>query len=333
MKYLFFGSGSIGRRHMKNLRSIYGNSIEIMAFKSGVYPDEPDDFLMELNVKLFYQEEDAFKQSPDIVFVTNPTFLHVKTIKKALLNNCHVFVEKPISINMEELDEIEKKANEKGLIVFIGYCLRYNAVINKCKQLLVENILGELYDIVISFNHSLINLHPWRNIKDIYRYKKEAGGDVALEFSHEIDYFLWMFGRPKLLTGFIQHTGKFENNTEDYFNVIMQLKTGTYAQISLNYLSNYPERKCQIVGENGVIKFDLMGNSLSIFHRKNNKPIDFKFDNTITETMYLDEIKNFMFCVNNNKQSPINIKDSKCILKLIDLARKSNDLKKTISWN
>lgn len=333
MKILFYGVGSIGQRHIKNLRDLYGDECSIISFRSNAYGNEVDHFLSSNNVKVYFNENEAYAKNPDIVFVTNPTFLHYRTIKQAINHNCHVFVEKPICLNLNEIIDLDKSNQEKNLVVFIGYCLRYNKLIKSLKNKIEENVLGKLYTIDINFSSYLPKLHPWRDYKNIYRNKKENGGDVIYEFSHELDYMFWIFGKPLKINAKFGQLGNFESDVDDFFSGLVEMESSAILQITLSYLSIKPKRYCRIVGEKGVAEIDLIKNSLKIFNLSGNQTFLYKPNNFETNKMYIDEVKDYIDCVKNNLPSPINLDQSKDIIKFIDLAKKASKEDKAVSWS
>jgi len=107
MKALFVGLGSIGQRHLRNLKKILGDSVEILAYR--VLREVPmlNDQLQvvdggsikdKYDVAEFDDLDKALAQKPDIVFITNPGNLHIEVARKAAEAGCHLFIEKPLGI-------------------------------------------------------------------------------------------------------------------------------------------------------------------------------------------------------------------------------------------
>ena len=76
------------------------------------------------------------------------------------------------------------------------------------------------------------------------------------------------------------------------------------------------------MGEKGVAELDLIKNSLKFFDLSGNQIFLYKPNNFETNKMYIDEVKDYIECVKNNLPSPINLDQSKDIIKFIDLAKK-----------
>jgi predicted dehydrogenase len=98
---LFWDLGSIGRRHAKLLKELYPE-VEIIAIRSRRSLNRGlGEITGIINV---FSEEEAFKNEPDIVFITNPTSMHVDSAIKAVEKDCHLFIEKPLSNELKNVD-------------------------------------------------------------------------------------------------------------------------------------------------------------------------------------------------------------------------------------
>ena len=123
---LFFGSGSIGKRHMGNLREVLKDGVEIIAYR---HIKKQDPELGALGVKQVFNLEEAFAYNPEIAFITNPTALHMKYAILSVKRGCNIFMEKPLSNNLNGFEELEKEVRKRRLFFFIAYNLRFHPLI------------------------------------------------------------------------------------------------------------------------------------------------------------------------------------------------------------
>ena len=109
MKALFLGLGSIGQRHLRNLKKIAPDT-EIIAYRSKkIVPflnesNEPEknlDIVKHYKIQEYTSLREALKENPKMVFVTNPSNLHAISAIKALKANSFVFIEKPLSFDLK----------------------------------------------------------------------------------------------------------------------------------------------------------------------------------------------------------------------------------------
>ena len=125
--FLFAGCGSIGQRHIRNLKSLI--PCNILAYR--VRQDSLGDFEKEFGVQSFDNLEKALAQHPAAVFVTNPTSLHLEIAERAAARGIPLFIEKPLSHNLEGVDAFIRLCEEKKLLVLLGYKMRFHPSIQK----------------------------------------------------------------------------------------------------------------------------------------------------------------------------------------------------------
>ena len=86
MKVLFAGLGSIGQRHLRNLKTLLGERVQVMAFRTHREEFVLSDRLtieseggleQRFDLRVFTDLDSALAQRPDVVFVTNPSSLHM----------------------------------------------------------------------------------------------------------------------------------------------------------------------------------------------------------------------------------------------------------------
>ena len=135
MKILFLGLGGIGQRHLRNIRQIYGENIEIIAYRKRgltmtVAPDlkidKNVDFTEKYSVKVYDDLNDALNQSPTIAFICNPSSFHIQSSIAAAQAGCDLFIEKPLSNSIDQIDELVKVCKENKIITFVGFQLRFH---------------------------------------------------------------------------------------------------------------------------------------------------------------------------------------------------------------
>ena len=126
-KIAFFGLGSIGKKHAKIIMENY--DFELIAYRTRKGQEKNKLEIME-----FETYDEIFSQKPDIAFITNPTFLHAETALKCVKNDIALFIEKPISHNLKNLDQLEKEIAKRKIYSYIAYHLRFHPVLINPEQ-------------------------------------------------------------------------------------------------------------------------------------------------------------------------------------------------------
>lgn len=81
----------------------------------------------------------------DAVIVATPVKTHFALARAALLAGKHVFVEKPLAVTVEEVEELVALARERGLALMVGYTFLYHQAVQELRRMLRDNELGKLY--------------------------------------------------------------------------------------------------------------------------------------------------------------------------------------------
>ncbi|MBV8903752.1 MAG: Gfo/Idh/MocA family oxidoreductase, partial [Acidobacteriia bacterium] len=140
-------------------------------------------------------------KSIDAVFIsTTPEPTHYPIAKESLEAGKHVFLEKPIALELAEADELIGLSLAKNLLFTIGYSQRFNPKFAYVKRALDEGSIGEPVS-------ALVSRHITRNLG------KKIGGRVklspaAMEATHDIDFVLWCLAPRRPVRVYAQEVAK-----------------------------------------------------------------------------------------------------------------------------
>jgi len=124
MKIIIIGYGSTGQRHYRNLVAMGFNDISVY---------DPDLSKLTDVKKVEKLSEDSFNGF-DAAFICSPTNLHIKAAIMAAKAGCHLFIEKPLSHSLKNVEELEKISVEKKLITMIGCNMRFHPALAFTKK-------------------------------------------------------------------------------------------------------------------------------------------------------------------------------------------------------
>jgi len=266
LEILFFGLGSIGKKHARIIKDNY--NYELIAFRTQKGQERNNLELKEIN-----DLEKAFETKPDIAFITNPTYLHIETAIECTRRNIHLFIEKPISHSIENVDKLEKEILKRKLITYIAYNLRFHPVIEKIKE--ITELEKPIYFKSICSSY----LPNWRSGQDYsksYSAKKDFGGGVVLDLSHEFDYITWLFGEIKKIEGYCDKISNLKINSEDIMEAEITCKTGVKGNVHLDYFTKNTQRTFTIQYDDRIIEGDLINSTIKITKKNKEKTIQLK---------------------------------------------------------
>lgn len=324
--FLFVGCGSIGRRHIRNLKKL--TPCRILAWRTR--GDELGDFEKETGLETFRSYDDALAEKPDAVFITNPTSLHLPVALKAAEKGIPLFIEKPLSHTLDGIDEFIQICEKKKNLVLLGYKMRFHPSILKIKNLIDSGKLGKVISLRAHYGGALVDWHPWEDYRRMYSASKSLGGGVILDVIHEIDYVYWLMGDAVKVTAMSGKVSDLDIETEDLAEILMRFKNGAIGSVSMNYLERPEYRYCHVVGTSGTLHWSSEDKAVAFFDHAQKKwekfpePADFEANH-----MFLNEMKHFLACL-EGKEKPIhNLQDAKRVLE-IALIAKNFDEERTV---
>ncbi len=191
LRSLIIGCGSIGERHLHNIKKIGIKDIGILDTNK----TRVDSLSKKYSVKKFYDLDTALSFKPDFSIICTFPESHIPIANSCINSGSHVFVEKPLSSNLKGVIPMLKKAKTKKLKVAVGYNLRFDKGINLLKHKLRRKEIGRPLSILITFGHNIKFWRPGTNYKNHYILKK--GGGIILDGSHEYDYLRWLFEKTQ----------------------------------------------------------------------------------------------------------------------------------------
>jgi len=327
MKFLVIGCGSIGKRHIRNLKSLgYEDIIAYDVKKERLKEVE------EYNVNTFDNLDKAFNQLIDAVLVCTPSSLHLQPALLAVKNGCHVFIEKPISHNLEGLDELIDIAEEKKLVIMISFNLRFEKGLRLVKKLLDEKAVGKVTTAICIAGQYLPDQHSWEDYRYGYAANRSLGGGVILDGIHELDYISWFLGDIKEVFCFADKLSSLEMDTEDTSAILLRFKNNAIGVIQMDYVKRTYERTCEIIGDEGIIKWDFKEHTVKLFSAKTREWETIQDDKEYDiNKMYVDEMERFIDCINGKGSPPVDAVSGKRILEVALAAKKSSNIKRVVT--
>lgn len=243
-KVLFTGLGSIGQKHLKNLKSLGEFYVDALRTKN-----EPAE-----GVENVYTSFDDIPDDYDIIFVTNPTNLHYETVNRLHSKTKNMFIEKPI-FDFSRNCEFSKGVN------YVACPLRYSNVVQELKKYVEENKVYAFRAICSSY------LPAWRKTGDYrqcYSAKADKGGGVELDLIHEIDYLKWIFGKFDSIKRLSGKKSELEITSNDIAIYGFENKN-VIGSLHLDYFGRDTKREIEVFSDKETKVFDIVKTSNNIY--------------------------------------------------------------------
>ncbi len=219
IKIAIVGAGFIGEIHANAYKEIDGAEIVAVVDKS---TEKGKKLAQNINAE-YYEDLDNLLEIRDIdcVDICVPTFLHHDMVLKAAARNKHIFCEKPLALTLEDAEKMVGAVKDKETKSMVGHELRFWPEYVKAKEILES---GELGKPLHCFCQRLASLPDWH--VDNWGSDEKLSGGAALDLHiHDLDYMLWLFGKPNLVKAqgvynpdIIKHGGLVHIDTAIEFN-------------------------------------------------------------------------------------------------------------------
>lgn len=256
-RVLVVGLGSIGRRHFANLRQLGSLGALGACSASGRLPEDAAD------CRLYGSLDEAIMDfRPTIGFVANAAPAHISAAAKLAAAGAHLFIEKPISDSVAGIDELIAAGG--GRTTMVGYTLRFVPAVMRTRELLLQGAIGRPLFLTADVGQFLPDWRPGSDYRLGVSARRDLGGGVLLELSHEIDYVRWMLGEPESVIAITGRSGVLDIDVEDSADVLLGFPQGARARIHLDFLEQGKSRRCRIVGTEGTIETDLVAGTVQL---------------------------------------------------------------------
>ena len=276
----------------------------------------------------------------DAISVCTPNKMHSTITIEALKAGKHVLCEKPAARIYSEALEMQKAQHETGKVLNIGVCNRFNASVNKIKELIDRGELGEVYHVYASFrsHRSIPGLGGAFTTNDI------AGGGVMIDWGvHFFDLIMYCCGdpEPKTVTGetFSKLGTPIEDYTYEYMwagppvnDGIYDVEEGVTGMIRTEGpIITFNGAWAQNIGEDEMF-VDFMGTKggvrlrygkdFTFYSTKNGmlSTTTFKYD---MPSMYKKEINAFLDCIESGEKLTAHIDTNIITAKMMDAIYRS----------
>lgn len=141
---------------------------------------------------LYYDYEKMLKEvKPDCVFIATPTSSHYDIAKYCLENNANIFLEKPCTLSYKNTSELRDLANERNLLIQVGYHNRYIGTFREVKRIVESGELGKIYHFTAEAYGPVVV----KETSKTWRSDRAAGGGCLYDYaSHVINLVTFVLG-------------------------------------------------------------------------------------------------------------------------------------------
>lgn len=317
IKIGFIGCGRVAENHFKAILKCDGAQLVAV---SDINENLASFRAKEWGVSFISPEEICNNREIDAVFVLTPFDSHFYYSAKLLQNGKHVLVEKPVSMDILEIKEMEKIANQERKMCMPGHSYIYLPELERFKKTIFNGEIGK----VVSMFSSEIYFMPEELIKKYH-------GPLQEVLCHHLYLMLAYIGMPLRVQAF---KGCFRSDQiptgDEQLIVNISFSGGALANLYISWAAEDETSdpwtfKVKIIGTNGGLHFsrrDIVNKT-----QEGKLPLNYP----LYDEMFEREVNYFIHkCIENGEEPLSNLKDAAdaiYILNLIKASIKDNDVK------
>ena len=264
---------------------------------------------------------DDILASPDIdaLVVATPAERHAGLVLAAIEAGKHVFVEKPLALELADAHRILERAEARGRIVMVGHLLRYHPAFIELNDLVARGRLGRIQYVLA-------------NRLNLGRFRREE--DVFWSFApHDISMILALVGEnPERVTA-VGHC-YLHSRIADVTTTHLHFSSGVNAHVFVSWLHPCKEQKLIVVGDGGMAVFDdsaPWADKLVIYpHRvtwTNGLPEPARAECQAVPLPAAEPLRlectHFLECLRDGRRPRTDVREGIGVLRVLDAARRS----------
>ena len=277
--YGLIGFGGMGKWHTEILENV--PEIEL----AGIYDikEEKRKLAEEAGFHTYETEEAMLAdESIDVILVATPNDTHRPIALRAMEAGKNVIVEKPATLSLKELTELEDMAGKTGQFLTVHQNRRWDEDLLTVREILKDQTMGEIFRIES-------RVHGSRGIPGDWRTEKAHGGGMVLDWGvHLFDQIFRLTGERRLKTVYATLTNVTNQEVDDGFTAVLRFEGGleVLVEVGTNNFISLP--RWYVLGENGsavVEDWDLSGKIVKAFSEEEKEIVPVRTAAGLTKTM------------------------------------------------
>ena len=277
--YGLIGFGGMGKWHTEILENV--PEIEL----AGIYDIKEEKRKLAEEAGFHTYETEAAMladESIDVILVATPNDTHRPIALRAMEAGKNVIVEKPATLSLKELTELEDMAGKTGRFLTVHQNRRWDEDLLTVREILKDQTMGEIFRIES-------RVHGSRGIPGDWRKEKAHGGGMVLDWGvHLFDQIFRLTGERRLKTVYATLTNVTNQEVDDGFTAVLRFEGGleVLVEVGTNNFISLP--RWYVLGENGsavVEDWDLSGKIVKAFSEEEKEIVPVRTAAGLTKTM------------------------------------------------
>ncbi len=179
------------------------------------------------------------KERPDVVHIATPPASHLALARMALTAGCHLYIEKPLTLNLRETEELIRLANEADRKLTVGYSYLFDPPSLEAHKLVNSGYVGDIVHIESSYGYNLAGPFGAAMMGDAMHWVHRLPGKLI---HNNIDHLLYRVteylpdDRPDIhAKGFVRRTVRYGDHRDDLLDELRVMVSGANATANVTF--------------------------------------------------------------------------------------------------
>ena len=250
-KVCVVGAGYWGKNHINTLNQLGVLKVIVESdpkLLESLYNDYPD-------VKFYENIDFALKEDYHGFTIATPAETHFEIAKKIIKTGKHILIEKPMTLSIQDSEELILLANKFNVTLMVGHVLLFHPAIQKIKEMITGGSIGDLQ-------------YLYSNRLNLGKIRTEENVIWSLA-PHDIAIFQFLTNSfPKT----IQSKGSvfLQKGIHDSTMTNLEYANGVDGHIFVSWLHPFKEHRLVVIGSEAMISFEdsINGRPLKLYSKK-----------------------------------------------------------------
>lgn len=255
MKYALIGCGRISPNHIEAAKNNNLNFVAMCDIIPEIMEEKATKFGLETVKRYTDYRELLRNERPELVAIATESGKHAAIALDCIEAGCHVIVEKPIALSIDDANAIIEAGKKKGVLVCANHQNRFNKSVQYIRKAVEEGRFTKLL-------HGTAHIR-WNRGQDYYTQAPwrgtwaQDGGALMNQCIHNIDLLRWMMGNE--IDEVFAYTDNLAHSfieAEDLGMALIKFKNGSYGIVegTTNIYPKNLEETLYLFGETGTVK-------------------------------------------------------------------------------
>ncbi|MBB5395942.1 Gfo/Idh/MocA family protein [Mucilaginibacter sp. AK015] len=276
------------------------------------------DYALRHHVDRWYNDAEDLMNDPEVnsVSIATPPASHLEYALRAIKKGLNVYVEKPVTRNAGEAQQMADAVNQSGAKLTVAHYRRALPMFLHVKSLIDNGAIGDIRTVQIRmWQYPRPKLQE--NAPPNWRLQPElSGGGYFHDLApHQLDLMLYYFGEPAHSTGYSLNQGQF-SPADDHVcgQIVFKNKVVVNGSWCFNVAKSEAVDSCEMIGTKGKITFPFFGTFVTCKNEEGEQTVNFTHPEHIQQPMITKIVSYFK----GEGPNPCTIDEAVVLMKVMD---------------